>query len=207
MADLPVNETTHSLKLEEEATHILELSRTLFLGTQALFGFQLIAVFSERFGTKLESHHEVIHLMAMLLVLLAMALLMSPAAYQRRIQPSFNSPQFVSFASKMQTWALRLLTAGLAADFGVISYAVTEKESVAAFLSLATLLTLAWFWFFLGSPLKFNSGLAVFRRAALVIVATKKQLARTGTYVADTGQKHLNRLNSALLNAGYKYLN
>ena len=49
-------------------------------GIQALFGFQLIAVFNERFR-QLSEGEQLIHFTAIMLVAIAIALIMTPAAY------------------------------------------------------------------------------------------------------------------------------
>ncbi|HSR65457.1 MAG TPA: DUF6328 family protein, partial [Xanthomonadaceae bacterium] len=56
-------------------------------GMQALFGFQLIVVFSERFGVELTHGEQRVHLLAIGLVALAIALIMTPAAYHRQTDP------------------------------------------------------------------------------------------------------------------------
>src|SRR4030095_10641479 len=67
--------------LEQEATFILEESRMVLPGIQALFGFQLIAVFNQGFGEKLAPSEQVLHLLAFALVAVATALIITPAAY------------------------------------------------------------------------------------------------------------------------------
>ena len=53
-------------------------------GIQALFGFQLIAVFNQGFGEKLSHGAQLVHLAALVLTVLATVLVMTPAALQRR---------------------------------------------------------------------------------------------------------------------------
>jgi hypothetical protein len=48
-------------------------------GIQALFGFQLIAVFNDRFQ-QLEGLYQLIHFIALVLVALSVAIIMTPAA-------------------------------------------------------------------------------------------------------------------------------
>jgi len=57
--------------LEQEATFILEESRMVLPGIQALFGFQLIAVFNQGFGEKLSPGEQGLHLLAFALVAIA----------------------------------------------------------------------------------------------------------------------------------------
>ena len=55
------------LSLNDAATHVLEECRTVVPGMQALFGFQLIAVFSATFK-ELSSAERTLHLAAIVLV-------------------------------------------------------------------------------------------------------------------------------------------
>ena len=56
-------------------------------GVQALFGFQLIAVFSDGFTARLTRSEQGLHLLALTLVAVAGALVMTPAAYHRQTGP------------------------------------------------------------------------------------------------------------------------
>ncbi|TPV98900.1 MAG: hypothetical protein USCAAHI_01656 [Beijerinckiaceae bacterium] len=57
----------------------IEEARVVLPGIQDLFGFQLIAVFNERFR-QLSEGEQLIHLTAIMLVAIAIALIMTPAA-------------------------------------------------------------------------------------------------------------------------------
>ena len=68
-----------TLSLAEATTHLLEECRMVLPGVQALFGFQLIAVFNAGFSDKLSHAEQCVHLLALALVVVAGALIMSPA--------------------------------------------------------------------------------------------------------------------------------
>ena len=68
-------------------------------GIQALFGFQLIAVFNETFEEKLSRVEQLLHLAAIVLVTVAIALVMAPAALHRRTQPREVSTRFIDLSS------------------------------------------------------------------------------------------------------------
>src|SRR5205814_5379235 len=87
--------------LDSAATHLLEECRMVLPGIQALFGFQLIAVFNEGFGEKLSHAEQWLHLVAILLTVLSMALVMTPAALHRQTEPKEVSERFVWIASNM----------------------------------------------------------------------------------------------------------
>ena len=65
---------TEDISLDAAASHLLEECRMVLPGIQALFGFQLIAVFNQGFGEKLSQAQQVVHLVALVLTTLSMAL-------------------------------------------------------------------------------------------------------------------------------------
>jgi hypothetical protein len=79
-----------ALKLDSAASHLLEECRMVLPGIQALFGFQLIAVFNQGFDEKLTSGEQQLHFLALFLVALSAALVMAPAAIHRQSQCSVS---------------------------------------------------------------------------------------------------------------------
>ena len=71
------------ISLDSAARHLLEECRMVLPGIQALFGFQLIAVFNQGFDEKLSGDAQMVHLVALVLTALSMALVMTPAALHR----------------------------------------------------------------------------------------------------------------------------
>src|SRR6201982_4309680 len=78
------NQTTESppASLEQETKTVIEEARMGLPGIQAVFGFQLIAVFNNGFNN-LRPPEQVLHLAALLLVAVAIALIMTPASFRR----------------------------------------------------------------------------------------------------------------------------
>jgi uncharacterized membrane protein YidH (DUF202 family) len=91
------------VSLDSAATHILEECRMVLPGLEALFGFQLIVVFSEAFGDKLSFEEQLVHLhlVAIILVVLAIALVMAPAALHRQMHQQAVTQRFIRVASKL----------------------------------------------------------------------------------------------------------
>jgi Family of unknown function (DUF6328) len=77
-----------TLPLSEAVTHLLEECRMVLPGIQALFGFQLIAVFNSTFRESLSPAEQYVHLAAIGLVVAAVALVMSPAALHSPNEPT-----------------------------------------------------------------------------------------------------------------------
>ena len=69
--------------MPELASHLLEDCRTVLPGIQALFGLQLVAVFNGKFW-ELSYNQRVLHLMAIALVAISVAQVMTPTAYHRQ---------------------------------------------------------------------------------------------------------------------------
>jgi Family of unknown function (DUF6328) len=74
--------TARPASLEEETRTVIGEARMVLPGIQAFFGFQLIAVFNNRFQD-LTHTEQVLHLIALLLLAVSIALIMTPAAYHR----------------------------------------------------------------------------------------------------------------------------
>ena len=72
--------------IEKIAQEAIEEARMVLPGIQALFGFQLMAIFNDKFRT-LSEFGQRTHFVAMLLISLSIALIMTPAAYHRQVVP------------------------------------------------------------------------------------------------------------------------
>src|SRR5262245_38905471 len=133
--------------LEQEATFILEESRMVLPGIQALFGFQLIAVFNQGFVEKLTPTEQVVHLAAFALVAIATALIITPAAYHRQAEREQISEYFVRLASRLLTVALLFLMAGTALDAFLVARIVTGLVEVSVAIAVALGLVFFGLWF------------------------------------------------------------
>lgn len=132
--------------LKEQMTRIIGEARMMLPGIQALFGFQTIAVFSERFE-KLPTYTQYCHAVALALVVLAIALVMLPAAYHRLAEPGQVSEHAIRISSLAICYALAPLAAGLALDIAVVLFMVTRSSPLSAGGGLAAFLLLVGTWF------------------------------------------------------------
>jgi len=139
-------EDIHVEKLEEAATHTTDEARMILPGVQAIMGFQLIAVFNQRFET-LDAGDQAVHLAAFFLITLAMGLLMTPAAYHRLAERGSVTKRFVNLASGLIAFALLPLLIGLAMNSYVLVLLVSHDATVslAAGIGLAGALAAMWF--------------------------------------------------------------
>jgi hypothetical protein len=142
-------ERREELSLAEAVTHLLEECRMVLPGVQALFGFQLIAVFSAGFDDKLSGIEQRIHLLALGLVAIAGALVMAPAAYHRQAGSLHVSDRFIRYAGRLPLSAMVPLMLGIALDFYLIARVILESTLISALAAVGLVCVLASLWFVL----------------------------------------------------------
>jgi uncharacterized protein DUF6328 len=134
------------VSLDSATTHILEECRMVLPGIQALFGFQLIAVFNDGFAEKLSSTQQILHLAAIVLVVVAVALVMTPAALHRQTQPQEVSDRFVWVASRLLLASMFPLALGLCLEVYVVVVVVAKSATLAALLAFLVALLFGLLW-------------------------------------------------------------
>jgi hypothetical protein len=139
-------------KLDDQADktgrEAIEEARMVLPGFQALFGFQLIAVFNERFK-ELTEDEQLIHFGATVLITIAIALIMTPAAYHRLAEQTTISKFFVWLASWLIAAAMVPLMLGLTLEVYLLGLLVIgdPKTSLAVSTALFGVFSLLWFVF------------------------------------------------------------
>lgn len=133
--------------LEAQVDHIIEESRMVLPGIQALFGFQLIAVFSPNFSEALPATGRLLHLGALVLVACAIALIMAPAAYHRQVERHRVSNYFADYASRLITLAMAPLLVAISMEVALVSYAINPITWLAATLAVTLAIFYAVLWF------------------------------------------------------------
>ena len=130
------------------ASHLLEECRMVLPGIQALFGFQLIAVFNGKFW-ELPEGHRMLHLLAIALVAISVALVMTPAAYHRQAHQFSVSRQFIRVSSFLLLVSMAPLVAGICLDFYVVSELVLANAWWSGLLTgvLAAVFVELWYIF------------------------------------------------------------
>ncbi|MFO0788067.1 MAG: DUF6328 family protein [Pirellulales bacterium] len=133
-------------ELSEAISHLLEECRMVLPGIQALFGFQLVVVFNQRFD-KISSGDQVLHLIATVLVAISAALVMTPAAYHRVVHPRGVSERFLRICTWLLLASMVLLTGGICADVFIISDVILESRTLAAAVAGFVFVVLVTLWF------------------------------------------------------------
>lgn len=108
------------LPLTRQVEYLLEECRMVLPGIQALFGFQLIAVFSDRFARVLSPDEQTLHLLAIGLVALAIVLIMTPAAYHRQSDPERVTEGFVRISTRLLLASLWPLAVAICLEFYLV---------------------------------------------------------------------------------------
>jgi hypothetical protein len=116
-------------------------------GIQALFGFQLVAVFNQRFAELLPFAARVLHLASILLIAIAIALIMAPAAYHRQAERGSISRNLANMGSVLITTAMVPLTVAISLDVTLVAYAILAKWQTSILLGVSLALLFASLWF------------------------------------------------------------
>jgi hypothetical protein len=134
-------------KIKNKVENALDEARMLVLGAQVLVGFQFRSVFEPGFdGLPLLS--QLIKLAGLGLLLIAVGLIISPAAYHRLVEQGEDTNEQHRYTTKLMDWALLPFALGLGLDFYVAAQKVFGwKWGVAA--GLFAVLLAASFWYFL----------------------------------------------------------
>jgi len=122
------------------------LGATLLPGVLALFGVQLLVVFSSAFQEGLDRTEQLVHLAAIVLVALAIAALLTPAAFLRAIDPSGTSPAMLRVTRR--SLATTLLSLAIAIPLEVfLAACVIFRDRLAIALGAVTLVLFFALWF------------------------------------------------------------
>jgi uncharacterized protein DUF6328 len=134
--------------LSTAAHYLLEECRMVLPGIQALFGFQLIAVFNPGFAQKLTTGEQRLHLLAIALLAVAIALIMTPAAYHRQTSAQQVTSAFIRLASRLLLASMVPLALGICIDFYLVGH-VIYPGPVVPVLAAALFATIVFLWFVL----------------------------------------------------------
>ena len=140
-------EDRERLPLYRAVGYIIDESRMVLPGIQALFGFQLIAVFSDRFAT-LSPHEQQLHFISIALVVLATGLIMTPAAYHRHQESREVTQSFIVISTRLLLLGMVPLAVALALDVYLIGQLILSPDLARSVAwGLLGLLVFLWFVF------------------------------------------------------------
>jgi hypothetical protein len=139
------DQASQQQKNDQEMRNIIEEARCILPGLQAVFGFQTIAVFNERF-TELEIYAQVCHLVGLGLMVVSMALLMTPAVYYRA-QHGQATSRMLRTSRKSIRGALVPLAVGLSLDMLTVMSLATDRLALSIAAAVATLFLFVGLWY------------------------------------------------------------
>jgi hypothetical protein len=147
-AEAKPSEERQELSLNDAASHLLEECRTVVPGMQALFGFQLIAVFTTGFNEQLSPPERMIHLTAIVLLTIAIALVMAPAALHRQT-PLAVSRRFIRISSRLLMASMAPLAVGLCLDIYLVARVIAGTRGIAVTIAVFLLAVFGVLWLLL----------------------------------------------------------
>ena len=154
------SEKTEKISLSEAVTHLLEECRMVLPGIQALFGFQLIVVFNPAFHEKLSLIERWFHLTAIGLIIIAIAMVMAPAAYHRQRDPQSISENFIFIATRLLLYSMFPLMMALGLEFFLIARLITNRLGLSIVLAVLVVNIFLTLWFLLPRNKKLQKFLA-----------------------------------------------
>jgi hypothetical protein len=133
--------------LKDALQQALDEARMVLPGIQALFGFQLVAVFNQRFDTVLSRAEQELHLVALVLIAVAIVLVMAPATYHRHTARREVTAGQLRLTLRLIGLAMAPLALGLTMDIYLVARVITESHvvSLAAAALILALTTGLWF--------------------------------------------------------------
>jgi len=139
---------THRLSLDKAVEYLLEECRIVLPGIQVLFGFQLATVFTTRFAQDLSAGEQRLHLLAVALVAIAIALIMTPAAYHRQAEPEHASERFIRVSTRLLLASMPPLAVAICLDFYLVARLVLH-DALVAWLAAGLFAVFVALWFVL----------------------------------------------------------
>jgi hypothetical protein len=147
------SDATHRLSLPKAVEYLLEECRIVLPGIQVLFGFQLATVFSSGFTKLLDGGEQRLHLLAIAVVAIAIALIMAPAAYHRQTEPEHASEAFIRVSTRLLLASMPPLAVAICLDFHLVARVMLGNgvlgDGVITWLAAGSFVVFVGLWFVL----------------------------------------------------------
>ena len=134
------------LSLDSAVRHLLEECRMVLPGIQALFGFQLIAVFNEGFAQKLSAVEQRMHFVSIILTVIAVALVMTPAALHRQVDPLSVTRKLIQSSTNLLLFSMFPLAISICLEIYLIGHVITDRFWVSASSAVGLFLLFLSLW-------------------------------------------------------------
>lgn len=145
---VPATSNSERVSLKDEARNSLDEARMVLPGIQAVFGFQLIAVFNDRFDA-MDFPLRILHYVSITLVVMAIALIMTPAAYDRIAEPRIVTGHFLNTTAVLLTVAMGVFGVALSLELLVVTTLILGSLNAGMVSAGCALAVFATLWFYL----------------------------------------------------------
>ncbi len=125
---------------------MLQECRMVLPGIQALFGFQLVAVFEPRF-VHVPFGDQLLHLAAVALVAFSAALAIAPAAVHRQSVSHGVSERLLRISTLLLLTSMFFLAMGISIDFFIIAAFICKTRLLPVVAAALLFLALVALWF------------------------------------------------------------
>jgi hypothetical protein len=143
-------QASKELPLDKAASLVLDESRMIMPGIQALFGFQLVVVFSTTFTEKLSPFEQRLHLIAILLVVIATMIILTQAMYHRQTSEKEVAEEFIRVASRLLLLSMLPIVGSISIEVYLISRVILNNVPWALLFTLIVFSLFLLLW--LGLP-------------------------------------------------------
>lgn len=137
----------HREPVDKDVETTIVEGRLILPGVQTLFGFQLSVLYTTTFQEKLASTDQYFHVGSLVLVAVAIAILVFPAAYHRQVNPGVVSRRFARLATRAMLVALALVALAMTLTMYVILDVVFRTTALSAAGALFVLAVFVGLWF------------------------------------------------------------
>ncbi|PNS09505.1 DUF6328 family protein [Solilutibacter silvestris] len=134
------------LPLDKAVEYMLEECRMVLPGIQALFGFQLIAIFSERFNQAMDSSGKCLHLIAIFMIVIAIVLVMTPAALHRLSEPQALTERYLMTCSKLILAAMVPLALAILFETYLVTNVLLKRSALSLMAAIGLAAMFLTFW-------------------------------------------------------------
>jgi Family of unknown function (DUF6328) len=132
--------------VHDKIRHVLTEARVILPGNQALLGFQFAVTLQQGFKD-LPVALKLVHLVSLSLIAMSTILLLAPAPYHRIVERGEETESFYRVASKLTLSSLPPMAAGIAADFFVVVYKMSNRYGLSVLAAMLMFCLFCGMWF------------------------------------------------------------